>query len=83
MTERIDHAAEAVTYYHYASANEIRDNPELAKLSMAQAQVHATLALVEQQRIANLMKYSEWLEDRRASRMDNSLVDEIEKSIGV
>ena len=53
MSDRIDHAAEAERFAAWA------DNPALppenvtAIASMAQA--HATLALVEQQRIANLI----------------------------
>lgn len=52
MTERIDHAAEArniVEIFHAPS-------PEGAQM-IAEAQVHAMLALVEQQRIANLISY--------------------------
>ena len=45
MTERIDHAAEAIALLeNYAPDYTV-------------AQVHATLALVEQQRIANLLTY--------------------------
>lgn len=59
-TERIDHAAEANICIDYArkieSANE-------AYLSMTQAQVHATLALVEQQRIANLIEMARFSHD--------------------
>lgn len=50
MTERIDHVAEArriVEAFHAPS-------PEGAQM-IAEAQVHATLALVEQQRIANIL----------------------------
>jgi hypothetical protein len=56
MTERIDHAAEAVSDIRYAD-EVLADggDSEVAKAVAAVAQVHATLALVEQQRIANLM----------------------------
>ena len=52
MTERVDHAKEAVALQLYASRQ-----PEGADCSdvLAAAQVHATLALVEQQRIQNLI----------------------------
>lgn len=49
MTDRIDHAAEA---------QRIIDNPPGGE-AVRRAQVHATLALVEQQRIANLIALSE------------------------
>lgn len=48
MSQRIDHVAEAmkcIQWAHDHSAPEMLD----------QAQVHATLALVEQQRVANLI----------------------------
>lgn len=47
MTERIDHAAEALALINH---------PYPAPPTyLAEAQIHATLALVEQQRIANLI----------------------------
>ena len=46
MTERIDHAAEAVRYLPATG-----DGMNTGRIAVAQ--VHATLALVEQQRIAN------------------------------
>ena len=52
MSERVDHAAEAVE--SLAAAKEWDTVPEAALL-VADAQAHATLALVEQQRIANLI----------------------------
>ena len=60
-TERIDHAAEARTVLKLAS-RDVSENTALQtgeyKADMiATAQVHATLALVEQQRIANLIAY--------------------------
>lgn len=50
MNNRIDHAAEAVTCLKQAHGK----YTEQAQVLMAQAQVHATIALVEQQRLANL-----------------------------
>lgn len=54
MTERIDHAAEAMKCVEYANSPQ-PGSPEVAANFMAQAAVHATLALVEQQRVANLI----------------------------
>lgn len=57
MTETIDHAAEArqiIETFHAPS-------PEGAQMIM-EAQVHATLALVEAQRTANLIAYVQLLE---------------------
>ena len=56
MTERIDHAAEAVSDIRYAD-EVLADggDSDVAKAIAAVAQVHATLALVEQHRIANLI----------------------------
>ncbi|MDD7930102.1 hypothetical protein [Microbacterium thalli] len=52
MTERIDRAAEAQRLVTYAKGASV---PGSGALYLAEAQVHATLALVEQQRIANLI----------------------------
>ena len=49
MTDRIDHDAEAVALLNLATQRQ--DDP---RHLIAAAHVHATLALVEQQRIANL-----------------------------
>lgn len=54
MTNRIDHAAEAEKHREYAESPGPGD-PTLATNWLLSAQVHATLALVEQQRIANLI----------------------------
>jgi len=55
MTERIDHAERARhTMRQTLDCCETDENTG-ALVSMAAAQVHATLALVEQQRIANLI----------------------------
>lgn len=57
MPEPIDHAAEALNRIN-------SDDPvdEITALRFAKAQVHATLALVEQQRIANLIALGvKWL----------------------
>lgn len=53
MAERIDHASEAVTLIRRVSGTRMTDGE--ATVSLMGAQAHATLALVEQQRIANLV----------------------------
>jgi len=52
MNERIDHAAEALDAL--IAVSNIEEPLTVANL-LAEAQTHATLALVEQQRIANLI----------------------------
>lgn len=52
MSDRIDHAAEAVALLNLAAAAQHQGDP---RHLIAAAQVHASLALVEQQRIANLV----------------------------
>lgn len=52
MTDRIDHAAEAVALLNLAVMAQHQGDP---RHLIAAAQVHATLALVKQQRIANLI----------------------------
>ena len=52
MSDRIDHAAEAVALLNLAAATQHQGDP---RHLIAASQVHATLALVEQQRIANLV----------------------------
>ena len=52
MSEHIDHAAEAVRLIELSSVQHFADE---SRTVSAAAQVHATLALVEQQRIANLI----------------------------
>lgn len=56
MTDRIDHAEEAVTWLKNAKSAQASSEPYNEQLATAYAgiaQGHATLALVEQQRIAN------------------------------
>lgn len=60
MSDHIDHAAEAVSDIKYAD-EVLADggDSEVAMAIASVAQVHATLALVEQQRIANLIALSQ------------------------
>lgn len=53
MADRIDHAAQARKLIENARINSRRD------VTVEAAQVHATLALVEQQRIANVIALSQ------------------------
>ncbi|UXO93873.1 hypothetical protein Pan2_54 [Pseudanabaena phage Pan2] len=55
MTERIDHAAEAA---QIAAGGLASGSFDQTRDYLALAQVHATLALVEQQRIGNLIALS-------------------------
>ncbi|GAA5198601.1 hypothetical protein [Microbacterium jejuense] len=78
MTERIDHAAEAQSILRDIDTAGPNDNLPmdwcgadadeqwLVHASLREAQVHATLALVEQQRIANLIAYVALLEQQFA-----------------
>ena len=52
MTDRIDHAAEAVALHNLAVTAQHQGDP---RHLIAAAHVHATLALIEQARIANLV----------------------------
>lgn len=64
MTDRIDHAAEARVLEKNAWArggpfgDALIRRPVERRDMLASAQVHATLALVEQQRIANLGEHA-------------------------
>ncbi|WP_136053465.1 hypothetical protein [Microbacterium sp. K5D] len=69
MTERIDHAAKALKIMHDVGTDErgeipleLFDSHEqwIYEATMREAQVHATLALVEQQRIANLLTMAQF-----------------------
>ena len=55
MTDRIDHAAEAVALLNLAVAAQHQGDP---RHLIAAAQTHATLALVEQHRVANQIALS-------------------------
>lgn len=70
MTERIDHAAQAVSYLHPESYQ-----PE-------KAQVHATLALVEQQRITNLIAYLS-ADVLGGGAGSNGAIADIEEAVGI
>ncbi|ONI65653.1 hypothetical protein CSIV_05080 [Microbacterium sp. CSI-V] len=58
MTERIDHATEALRLADLSQHPNTGD-PAVGALYIGAAQIHATLALVEQQRIANLIAMSQ------------------------
>lgn len=56
-TTRIDHAEIARNNMDWVGSRDL--TPDAAAVTLAAAQVHATLALVEQQRIANRLKVAE------------------------
>lgn len=58
MTERIDHAAEAVRISGLAHDNQNQGNFNTAAIQMQRAQMHATLAVAEQQRLANIIAWT-------------------------
>lgn len=67
--ERIDHAKEAREWNNAASGPAL--SMEQTSAFAAIAQVHATLALVEQQRTANLIAFHDL-----STRQDQSVLDE-------
>lgn len=80
MTDRIDHAAEAVNFLGATSYDTYGDDDR----KVALAQVHATLALVEQQRAANRIALASVVaESSRASGMHGSVVGLIVKDVGL
>lgn len=56
MTERIDHAKAADELMRKLASAPATDDEHDVEWGFREAQVHATLALVEQQRIANLIE---------------------------
>lgn len=63
MTERIDHVAATQSLLQHAQGAD----PVAARVTLDAAQVHATLALVEQQRIANLIALADHARERFAN----------------
>jgi len=57
MTERIEHTAEAVNFLRGVVFDTYDNEEDNNFLKVQIAQAHATLALVEQQRFANLIAY--------------------------
>jgi len=79
--ERIDHAAEAA---QIAAGGLSGGSFDQTRDYLAVAQVHATLALVEQQRIANLIAYygavdEEW----NGAKWDEKVLVPIRKGLGL
>lgn len=80
--ERIDHAAEAKKILEDLEPH----RGQHLELDPQLAQVHATLALVEQQRIANLIELGEQWEDTGNPALDSvapQLRPEIEEALGL
>jgi hypothetical protein len=93
MTERIEHAGWAREYIRAAIGAfdddvtiEARDEPTVAE-NVALAQVHATLALVEQQRIANLITldeaYTLVAEDANAWQSERVMRTDVREGLGL
>lgn len=90
MKERIDHADEALRLTDLSQHPNTGD-PAVGALYIGAAQVHATLALVEQQRIANLISLSAWQElgpnDGKiripSYTPDGTLRDDIREALGL
>ncbi len=88
MADRIDHVAKAVEFGNLATDAWNANQREYATALLASAQAHASLALVEQQRIANLIAIygSEGVvEDGYGSKgVDfGFIVDEIREGLGL
>lgn len=81
MTERIDHADKTREWVGSKGASRAGISDGLTIALAAIAQVHATLALVEQQRIANLLAYMA-LSDRVLER-ESDAWSEIEEGLGI
>lgn len=88
--ERIDHAAEARRELEFTESQfrDINGNPsgvgfEKALVAATQAQVHATLALVEQQRIANLLTYYAVDDMIGGGPGSRGAMEDIEKGLGL
>lgn len=82
MTERIDHVAEALGLLEFERHEselgfETADAQHLA--NYLEAKVHATLALVEQQRIANLIAWT----TANGSEPNEVVSREIEEALGL
>lgn len=87
-SDRIDHAAEARRVAGIADATYEAIDPRNGEMSVAQmieaqtlahvAQVHATLALVEQQRVMNILKV-----DEMGLRANYDPGDEIREALGI
>lgn len=82
MTDRIDHASEAVNYLGASTVDTYGDDDR----KVAIAQVHATLALVEQQRIANLIAVNRYRVNLASPRSDApqwEIAPEVEEALGL
>ena len=92
MTERIDHAAEARGAEQNAWQKGGPDGDALIRTyeqrqdMILSAQVHATLALVEQQRIANLIavgEHFEWAANSEAWQQERVLRADVREALGL
>lgn len=79
MTERIDHAERAAALI--TPPNALSTTDSLTEKRIAAAHVHATLALVEQQRVANLIAYAADVDVIRDGNYDVNV--SIRKALGL
>lgn len=79
MTERIDHVAEAMQHISWAHEQQERegDMGNVPRDDALLAQVHATLALVEQQRIANLIALARPHKLRNGAEVSHTVHDHV------
>lgn len=84
----VDHAREAREWLQLAEGPNV--SIERTRMGADLAQVHATLALVEQQRIANLITVAGWVADSRAEdvgydldRLRTGVAGEVWEALGL
>lgn len=78
MTERIDHAAEARTIIANTQPHQMGHTGNADWIALAQ--VHATLALIEQQRIANLIA---WMDGWDSHDVPAEELERLKKALGL
>lgn len=79
MTDHVEAALGLLAYSEDVSPY----TPEGAMFYVAQAQVHATLALAEQKRIANLLTFGTMNPGNEAYFEENGIVDQIKAGLGL
>jgi hypothetical protein len=82
MTERIDHVAEAHRILYETPWTADRTDEFWTSVAVT-AQVHATLALVEQQRVANLIAWGAGSNPPGTTPEEDASVYEIRQALGL
>lgn len=72
---RFDHVAQALSLDSAADQHLVTEEFAFADMALKSAQVHATLALVEQQRIANLIALTRLSDDEMRIEAEDSLFE--------